>query len=139
MEERAVPGRCPPGLYTGLSGVALALAAHGRTGAARRLLHTALGSPLLADSADLYCGAAGVGVAALALAEALGDDEAHAAAVRIGDDLLGRSHPARGGRASRAAGGANPCGLAAGGCGIALFYTYLGACTGDPSAPAGPT
>jgi tRNA A-37 threonylcarbamoyl transferase component Bud32 len=130
VEEAAVPERCPPGMYVGLAGIALTLAACGRKDPARRLLLTATESPLLASIPGLYQGVAGVGVSALALATHQGDPELREAAVRIGDDLEGRAERRTRGLAWRIK-DVIPCGLGSGGSGIALFYTYLGACTGE--------
>lgn len=131
MERKAEPDRCPPGLYLGQAGVALTLAACGRRDAARRLLLQAADSPLLETEFDLYHGAAGVGVAALALGAALDDDELRDVARRMGGRLEETAERRSRGIAWRTAEGTIPCGLAEGGSGISLFYTYLGACTGD--------
>lgn len=127
----SAPDRVPPGLYVGLSGVAMTLAACGREEAASSLLRTAAKSSLLEKEADLYHGAAGVGVAALALADALDAPELRDIAVQTGDRLRSQAERGRHGIAWRAADGTLPCGLARGGSGIALFYTYLGASTGN--------
>lgn len=131
VEQRAVPERCPPGLYAGLAGVALTLAACGRAEPARRLLRTAAASRLLASSADLHHGKAGVGLAALSLGADLDDPSLRELAVRLGDELEVGAKPSRHGVAWPAADGRIPCGLARGAAGIALFHTYLGACTGE--------
>lgn len=131
VQARAVPERCPPGLYTGLAGTALTLATGGRTEGALRVMRAAAESPLLEETCDLYYGAAGVGLAALALGQALDDDGLRAFAVRTGDRVQARSERSARGIAWRSADGAVPCGVARGGSGIALFYTYLGASTGD--------
>lgn len=132
LESMAISERCPPGLYVGLAGAAVTLAACGRGGAARRILLDAAKSPLLDTEADLYHGAAGVGTAALVVGSALDDPELVDLAERTGELLLGRSEPRRYGIAWRGSDGTIPCGLAQGGSGIALFYTYLGARTGNP-------
>jgi serine/threonine protein kinase len=132
VEERADPARVPPGLYVGLAGVGLTLAGCGRETAGRRLLLAAMESPLLAADADLYHGAAGVGLAALTLGAALGDEELVGAAIRIGTDLERRAERRRSGIAWRAEDGSIPSGISKGGSGISLFFTYLGAATGEP-------
>ncbi|HEU0014919.1 MAG TPA: class III lanthionine synthetase LanKC [Longimicrobium sp.] len=133
VERAAAPERCPPGLYVGLAGVALTLAACGRDEAARRAMDAAAATPLLPAHPGLYHGAAGVGVAALALGARWDDAELLALAARTGEELAAAARPRAGGLAWPDAGGrVVPCGLAAGGSGIALFYTYLGAATGEP-------
>lgn len=133
VQEKANPEECPPGLYVGLAGVALTLAGCGREEWARRTLHTALEVPLLPAHAPLNHGAAGVGLAALALGRALDDGELMDAAARIGDELALLAVERRRGIAWPVGGpdGKIASGLAAGGAGIALFYTYLGAATGE--------
>ncbi|HEX2203427.1 MAG TPA: class III lanthionine synthetase LanKC [Longimicrobium sp.] len=132
VERRSDPARTPPGLYVGLAGVGLTLAGCGREEAGRRLLLAATESPLLATDANLYHGAAGVGLAALTLGAALEDEELLDAAIRIGTELEGRAERRRHGIAWRAEGGSIPSGIANGGSGISLFFTYLGALTGEP-------
>ncbi|HSU15583.1 class III lanthionine synthetase LanKC [Longimicrobium sp.] len=131
VEQRATPERCPPGLFAGLAGVALTLAACGRAEAARRVLGQALAAPLPAGHHALYDGTAGLGIAALALGNELDDAELRAHAERIGGEMETRAERRRHGVAWRGADGRIPCGLANGGSGIGLFYTYLGAATGD--------
>jgi len=131
VEERAAPERCPPGLYAGLAGVALTLAGCGRVEAARRLLRSAAESPLLDSSADLYHGAAGVGLAALSLGADLGDPSLRDLAVRLGDALAARAERSRHGLRWPAENGKVHSGIARGTAGISLFYTSLGACTGE--------
>ena len=128
-ERAATSNRCPPGLYVGLAGVALTLAGCGRREAALRLIRTAASNPLLEAVPGLYQGAAGVGVAALALAAALDEPELSALAVRLGDALEERAVRRPGGLAWPMR-GITPCGLGSGAGGVALFLTYLGAATG---------
>jgi len=131
VERRATPERCPPGLYIGRAGVALTLAACGREEAARRMVRAAAQDPLLPAHATLYHGAAGVGLAALAVGAALDDATLKDAAARTGDELARCAVRRRRGLTWPIEGGAVPSGLGAGGAGISLFYTYLGACTGE--------
>jgi tRNA A-37 threonylcarbamoyl transferase component Bud32 len=130
VERRARPELCPPGLYAGLSGVAVTLAGCGRNEAAARLMDQAIARPLLPEHPSLYLGAAGVGVAALALAGPLNRPDLLDWAANVGDELERSAERSPRGLAWRAADRSTPCGLAMGGSGIALFYTYLGACTG---------
>ncbi|MGC0314546.1 serine/threonine protein kinase [Kitasatospora acidiphila] len=61
------PEKLPPGLHTGLAGIAWVLADHGRLDEARTLLEAARSHPLLAERATLAEGTAGVALAHLAL------------------------------------------------------------------------
>jgi len=131
VERQAGPERCPPGLHSGLAGVALTLASCGRAGSALRLLRVAAHHPLLTSSDDLYHGAAGVALVAAALASALDDGEARETAIRIGEGIALRAIRLARGLAWRTGNEAIRSGLAHGGSGIALFHTCLGALTGD--------
>jgi hypothetical protein len=131
VERRALPERCPPGLYTGLAGVALTLAECGRADAARTAMGAALESPLLESSPGLYYGAAGAGLAALAVGAVLDDARLREEAIRIGERLERRATRSKHGLAWPGEDGVISSGLASGGSGISLFYTYLGARTGD--------
>jgi len=130
VERRAFSGSCPPGLYIGQAGVALTLAACGRHEAARHLMHEAVRAELPPGLASLFNGRAGVGVAALALGDLLGDAGLQDEAVRIGDALEAHARRRRHGIAWPGERKVVPCGLADGASGAALFYTYLGAATG---------
>ncbi|HWK89316.1 MAG TPA: class III lanthionine synthetase LanKC [Longimicrobium sp.] len=131
VERNATPERCPAGYLVGLSGVAVTLAACGRDQAARRVMEAAAASPLLPGQPGLYHGAAGVGMAALALAARWDDPALRDLAVRTGEELARHARRHRRGLSWTDEDGRTPCGLAAGASGIALFYTYLGAATGD--------
>jgi lantibiotic modifying enzyme len=96
------------------------------------MLMEAADSPLLETEADLYHGAAGVGVAALALGTSLRAPELVDVAERMAQRLLRSAERRRHGIAWSGRNGVIPCGLAQGGSGISLFFTYLGAATGDP-------
>jgi lantibiotic modifying enzyme len=117
----------PPGLHTGLSGIAWVLADAGMPSEASKLLDLADGHVLLdaggSDSATLGHGRAGVGLTHLALHRHTGDEEhlrralAHAEATQrsIVDGL----------------GAHNAGGLLSGRAGIALLYYYLSRALGD--------
>jgi tRNA A-37 threonylcarbamoyl transferase component Bud32 len=132
VERRAFSRSFPPGLYIGQAGVALTLAACGRHEVARSLVYEAVraDAELPPGLASLFNGRAGVGVAALALGDLLGDAGLQGEAVRIGDELEAHTRRRRHGIAWPGDRKVVPCGLADGASGAALFYTYLGAVTG---------
>jgi hypothetical protein len=116
----------PPGLHIGSAGIAWVLADHGMLNEARTLLAAADRHPVLADTATLGYGSAGVGMAHLALFGHTGDECHLDRAARIADsiprdetltDQLGRH---------------NATGLLSGRAGIALLDYYLGALTDRP-------
>jgi hypothetical protein len=119
----------PPGLHSGLAGIAWVLADADRPAEAVKLLELADAHPVLREdgpgTATLGHGHAGLGLAHLALYRHTGDAHhveqacAHAAVLPAADAIRG----ALGG------GGAN--GLLHGPSGVALFYYYLGLLTGD--------
>ncbi|HLM68286.1 MAG TPA: protein kinase/lanthionine synthetase C family protein, partial [Longimicrobium sp.] len=130
-ERHAAVERTPPGFALGLAGVARTLAANGRTDAALRLVRTALDSPLLEESPDLYYGAAGVGMAALEIHAATGDASLLQSAVDVAAAVEKQARQGTRGLAWPSPEGTVHCGLAMGSSGIALFLTYLGARTGE--------
>ncbi|MBY8885398.1 class III lanthionine synthetase LanKC [Streptomyces sp. PTM05] len=115
-------GELTPGLQTGSAGIAWVLDESGLREEAGHLLGAALAHPLADASAQLATGAAGIGLAHLALRD--GHDGALEAAARIGDAILRDDGAA-------ALAGAGVPGLAAGLSGTALFLHSLGAVTGE--------
>lgn len=65
LSEELSPAQYPPGFYIGSSGIACVMLQMGYTELALRTMDTAYASPLLQDSADLFQGAAGWGLASL--------------------------------------------------------------------------
>lgn len=126
-----------PGLWTGLSGIAYALAELGSMEEAERTMRLAATSPLrFADSSIVY-GAAGYGWANLYFADRTGDDRyleqadeaaRHllASATREGDTLAW----------THALDGKVHFGLGVGSSGVALFLLELARRTGDPATLA---
>ncbi|NJQ04490.1 class III lanthionine synthetase LanKC [Streptomyces lonarensis] len=127
-EALASPGALPPGLHTGLAGVAWVLADHGLLDEATTLLDTATTHPLLGTDATLASGAAGVALAHLALHGHTGDPR-HlrragelTAALATAPDLIPLLGPD------------DATGLLYGRCGIALALQQFAAVSGE-SAP----
>jgi hypothetical protein len=119
QESLAQSGELPPGLNVGLAGIAWVLADHGLTEEALTLLATADAHPLLADSATLGHGRAGVGLAHLALFGHTGDESHLERAAALADSIP------RDRDLSQQLGRHNAVGLSAGRAGIALLDFYL--------------
>lgn len=122
--------RIPPGLYTGLAGIAYTFALLEEHDAAVAAMRHALVSPLIGRELGFFQGDAGVGFAALALHHMTGCGEMLQAASSIGDrtvDTLG--HDVR--KALAGQSGRYALGLGYGPSGIAMFLAALFAATGD--------
>ncbi|RIH82625.1 Serine/threonine-protein kinase PknB [Calidithermus terrae] len=123
--------RYAPGLYSGMAGIAWALAELGQPDRALEIWRQAFGHPLLFRVWDLYWGAAGCGLAGLALWRLTGELECLEAAARIGEILLrSRTEDERGCRWPRED-GSIPIGYAHGSSGVATFLLYLHLATRD--------
>ncbi|MFC1419048.1 class III lanthionine synthetase LanKC [Streptacidiphilus cavernicola] len=114
----------PPGLQAGAAGLAWTLAELGRPEEAELLLDHAQRHPLLARSALLGHGSAGVGMARLLLHRLHGDPGQLKAAASIADALLGTGLDALDAEAGTP-------GLDQGRSGVALFLHELGRDTGE--------
>ncbi len=112
-----------PGLQVGTAGIAWVLAEFGLHEEAGHLLAGSLRHPLATASAHLGNGAAGIGMAHVALSGTPGGADRLAQAARIGDTLLRD--------ADSVLAGAGIPGLATGLSGTALFLHCLAAATGD--------
>jgi lantibiotic modifying enzyme len=114
----------PPGLYTGMSGIAWCFLEIGLTGPAEKILQTAFNHPLLEDSFDLFYGMAGFGMAALRFFLATGNAHYLQKAIQAGARLLGTARTSEQGYCWGPPGEC-PLGLAHGSSGIGLFLLYL--------------
>jgi Lanthionine synthetase C-like protein/Protein kinase domain len=131
LSRKISPDAYPPGLYVGSSGIAWALLELGAIPEAEKILQGSFRHPLLYESADVFHGAAGWGMASLRFFAETGNelylDKAIAAGTRLLqtaiDDGRGYSWPA--------AEGAQHIGFAHGSSGIALFLLYLHLVTGN--------
>ncbi|MGC4937491.1 class III lanthionine synthetase LanKC [Kribbella sp. DT2] len=110
------PARIPPGLYTGLAGVAWTLDEAGQPDRAREVLRDAVDHPLLDGEPGMLQGIAGVGTACLRLWRSQGDASHLDNAVALAERLV-LPH--------------GPIGYAYGGSGVSTFLLYLALATGD--------
>lgn len=124
----------PPGLYSGLAGVAWSFAELGLPERGLELMARVPASPLAFESSDLFGGAAGWGLAALALHLRTRDAKLLELATRAGEHLVRTARPTDAGLHWRGEeGGAVPLGFARGGSGIAFFLLSLWRVTREPS------
>jgi hypothetical protein len=124
-ESLAGCGQLPPGLDVGLAGIAWVLADHGLIQEALALLAAADAHPLLAGSATLEHGKAGVGLAHLALFGHTGDEFHLDRAASLADSIP------RDRDLNEQLGRHNATGLSAGRAGLALLDFYLAEIAGQ--------
>jgi hypothetical protein len=123
----------PPGLYSGIAGIAWSFADMGITEYGIDLFRLVPQSPLAFKSVDIFSGVAGWGLGSLAFYLRTHDEWFLALACVAGDHMLKTAQ-----RDSRGAfwpdeeSGDVPLGFALGGSGIALFLLYLWRVTGEP-------
>ncbi len=123
------PGTYPPGLYSGLAGIAWTLKDLGEHETAFRMADAALGHPLLYDAPGLFYGSAGVGMTALSFALDFNDRRFMNAAITIAENLVQEAgHDAD--TLFWATGDKVYYGMGSGGSGISLFFLYLSVATG---------
>jgi serine/threonine protein kinase len=129
MVKHAKPELCPPGLYSGLAGAALALLEAGLLEQATAVMNRSSQRDLIFQSPGLYEGAAGWGLANLHFWRATGDSAYLESAVEVGEHLVNSArHDAQG--AFWPYLGATPVGLGFGASGVGLFLAFL-----DAAAP----
>ncbi len=121
---------CPPGLYSGLSGVATLFFATGRGERAIEILEQCRQSPLIHEAAGLYFGASGWGLACLHAWRETREDRFLDWAVGIGEWLLATGLRSERGLSWSVA-GKTALGLGEGQSGIALFLVYLSQASND--------
>ena len=122
--------RYTPGLYVGLSGVAWVLLELGAKEEAERLMKSTSGHPLLYESADLFYGLSGWGMANLRFFLETQDGLYLDRAMDAGLRLLERSREAEGGLYWDYR-GETSFGMAHGASGVSLFLLYLYLATQD--------
>ncbi|THV29586.1 class III lanthionine synthetase LanKC [Glycomyces paridis] len=104
LERGIDPDRCPPGLYTGIAGIAWACLDLGLDEYARDLMDLANRHPLVGASSDVFAGDAGIVLADLHFWDRTSDEAYLEAAVKAAvglqeapaSDLLGFAHGAGG-------------------------------------------
>lgn len=132
LQHSIGPEAYPPGLYTGLAGIAWALLEMGTRQEAESIFVRSLDHPLLFESPELFYGTAGWGMASLRFFLETQDELYLHAATRAGAFLLETSMVEKCGR--HWMGHDKPMlGLAHGSSGIALFLLYLYLATGEQS------
>ncbi len=124
------PAAYPPGLYTGLAGIAWSLLELGLAERAAQILAMTDGHALLERSPDLFHGISGWGLAQLRFFLATGDEAYLARAAGAGRFLLD-SRREEDGACWWESAGVVSCGLGHGASGVGLFLLYLYAATGD--------
>lgn len=124
------PASYPPGLYSGLAGIAWALLELGLRERAEQVLAMADGHHLLQRSPDLFHGAAGWGMTQLRFFLATGDEAYLAKAAEAGRFLVD-SRREEDGACWWISQGDVCCGLGHGASGVSLFLLYLYFATRD--------
>jgi lantibiotic modifying enzyme len=132
LEQPRSAGRIPPGLWTGLAGIAVALQRLGEAEAAWACMREAAGSPLLYAEAGLHQGAAGWGAANLRMHEATGRGWHLERAVETGEALLRASRTAPEGRFWPNPSGRVPLGYGYGAAGVGAFLLALSRAVDEP-------
>lgn len=117
----------PPGLFTGLSGIAVCLSSLGRDDKAREVMAAASASPIRLTRAEMYSGAAGWGLANLYFHRHLGETSYLDAALEAGQYLLDTQKSRPEGKYWELEGAGIPLGFAHGQSGPATFLIYLDA------------
>jgi len=131
LSHRIDPERYPPGLLVGSAGIACALWDLGLEEVALPIMAAAGDHPLLGESADLFSGTAGHGLACLRFHTATGDAVWLERAARDGAWLLTHRQEGERGCHWPARGEAVALGLGMGAAGVALFLLRLAQATGD--------
>ena len=124
--ERATPDSCPPGLYNGLSGVALCLRQLGLEEEAESVLEASNDRQRITEIPGLYHGAAGWGLANLIFWQMTGSQKYLERAQEIGWHLLNTAKRSSQGMFWETR-GETAFGLGFGASGIALFMIFLNA------------
>jgi hypothetical protein len=123
----------PPGLYSGIAGIAWSYAEMGMVDRGIDLLRLVPKSPLVREAADIFNGAAGWGFASLSFYLQTKDEQLCDLACQAGDYLLQTARQDKSGVYWHSPDdGSVRLGFALGGSGIALFLLYLWRVTTNP-------
>ena len=120
----------PPGLATGVAGLAWAMLEIGDLGRAEAILSQGVDHPLLPTSASLWHGAAGWGMANLKFWLTTGKGSYLEQALHAAESIVNSAREQSGGLCWAEPDGRVPYGLAHGAAGTGLFFLYLFAATG---------
>jgi hypothetical protein len=132
LSHRIDPRSQGPGLYSGLAGLAWVLHDLGRHEEAEQAIREAVNHPRLLDAADLFNGASGVGLAALALFVKTGRADFLEYSRWCAEELLARAEARESGLCWQAPDGQVYYGMGFGASGVALFLLSLHLATRDP-------
>ena len=124
IDAQAIRGRAPPGLHSGLSGVAMLFQQAGRPDRAAEYMDNISKRDDLYEAHGLYFGAAGLGLANLLMHKATGRELYLERALNIADKLIAMSSTRDTGR-YWTTGKRLAVGLGEGQSGVALFFLYL--------------
>ncbi|WP_167284895.1 class III lanthionine synthetase LanKC [Marilutibacter alkalisoli] len=130
IERRANVKTCPPGLLSGLAGVAVVLVEAGRTERAEDLMAASHALESIHDAPGLFYGSAGWGLACLHLWLSTDAPIHLERAIEVGDRLIETSIRTPEGVCWRTESDIL-LGLGEGQSGVALFLSYLGKAAGD--------
>lgn len=131
LSHKISPDTYPPGLYVGSSGIAWALLELGAIPESEKILQASFRHPLLYESADIFHGAAGWGMASLRFFAETGNELYLDKAKASGTHLLKTAVYDSRGCYWPACEGAQQIGFAHGSTGIALFLLHLHLVTGN--------
>lgn len=122
----------PSGLYSGIAGVAWSFAELGLLERGQELMARVPESPVAFEAVDIFSGAAGWGLAALAFHLRTGDEAFRTLALRAGEHVVKKAQHSEAGAFWRnARDGIVPLGFGYGGSGVAYFLLCLWRATGE--------
>ncbi|MBZ5522048.1 MAG: class III lanthionine synthetase LanKC [Acidobacteriia bacterium] len=124
LQHRITSTEYAPGLYQGMAGIAWSLLEMGMREPAEEIFQSTFQHPLVSQSADLFHGMAGWGMAALRFFQTTGKEEYLKQAERAGSELIASCKKSDRGYYWISSEG-YPLGLAHGSSGVGLFLLYL--------------
>ncbi|PEA86570.1 class III lanthionine synthetase LanKC [Bacillus thuringiensis] len=127
----ATTDNCPPGLYTGFSGISWVMQELGLHEVALHMIEKAYEHPLLWTSASLYSGCSGFGLSCLNLYLATKDKRWLNVALEVGDHIIQTKQDDSDGSYWLDYDGVAWNGLTRGSSGVAFYLLYLSMVTGE--------